>query len=506
MANSSKSNWLTWLIVAVVLGGAGYGAWYWRSQQKTAGGAISFRTNLVARADIVQAVTANGALNPVRIVTVGSQISGIITEMNVDFNSKVKAGDVLARIDASTYERDMSSAQADLANSQAALELAEFNFKRSKELFAGKLVSEADYQQNEVSLHQAQAVVKTRQAAVERAKVNLDRTVITAPISGMIISRKVEAGQTVAASLNTPELFTIANDLAKMQIEAAVSEADVGGIEEGQQVKFTVDAFVGRQFNGRVRQVRYAAVTNQNVVTYTSVVEVDNKDLKLRPGMTANVSIIVAQRTNILRVPNTALRFRPPEGAIIGSTNDAIAKAAGGPPAAAPGAKPVELATSGPFAGLPVPPWMGGGSFRRPTEQERSDYEGTLTADQKAKYQQIVAEMRARFAQMAQGGGGPGGAGGAPGGMGGSGGPRPSIQNEGPAIRTVYILDSEKSTPGKPVLKAVSVKTGVSDSSNTEISEGLKEGDVVVVGTIGTATAASTAPANPFAFGGGGRR
>ena len=499
MANSSNSGWLKWLLILAVLGGGGYSYWRWQAKRSSAAATPEFRTNVVARGEITQAVTANGALNPVRIVTVGSQISGIITELNVDFNSKVKEGDVLAKIDASTYERAMARAKADLANAQAGMELAEYNFKHSKELFDTKLVSESDYEANLVALHQADANVKIRQASVDSAQVDLDRTIISAPISGIVISRKVDAGQTVAASFNTPEMFTIANDLAKMQIEAAVSEADVGGVAEAQKVNFTVDAFPGRQFVGTVRQVRFAAITNQNVVTYTTVVEVDNRDLKLRPGMTANVSIITASRTNVVRVPTSALRFRPPEGSVIGSTNDAVAKVEGGAPKAAKSDKPVELATTGPFAGLPIPPWQTGGERRRPSDQERTDYEASLTADQKAKYQQVVAEMRARFAQGGQGGGGGGG------GMGGGG--AKAAAPEGPAIRTVFVLDKERSAPGKPVLQAVTVKTGISDGTNTEVSEGLKEGDVIITGAT-SATASATAPvASPFGspFGGGRR-
>lgn len=500
MAKSFKSTGINLLVALALLGGV-YAAWRWQSQRKTSSAAADYRTNVVARGEITQAVTANGALNPVRIVTVGSQISGIITELKVDFNSKVKEGDVLAKIDAATYERALARDVADLANSQAALELAEFNFKHSKELFDAKLISESDHVQNVVALHQAEANLKIKQAAVDSAKVDLDRTVITAPISGMVISRKVDAGQTVAASFSTPEMFTIANDLQKMQIEAMVSEADVGGIEEGQKANFTVDAFPGRQFVGSVTQVRYSATTNQNVVTYTTVVGVNNRDMKLRPGMTANVSIITAQRTNTIRIPNAALRFRPPETAVIGSTNDAVAKAAGGKVSIAPAGKTVELATSGPFAGLPIPPWQAGGERRRPTDQERSDYETTLTAEQKAKYQQIVAEMRARFAA--------GGAGGGSGGMtGGGAAPAKSSAADGPAIRTVYLIDRERSTPVRPVLQAVSVKTGISDGTNTEISEGLKEGDVLVIGVSSSVSAAAPTPASPFGggpFGGGPR-
>jgi HlyD family secretion protein len=510
MAGAKKFHFLRWLVILVVLSGVVLGGVSYLKNSKDP--AMEFKTTPVARGEITQVVTANGALNPVRTVTVGSQISGIITELKVDFNSKVREGDELVKIDPATYERALARAVADLANSQAGLELAKFNAKRSKQLYAEKLISETEFEQAEVALQQADANVKIRQASVDSAKVDLDRTTIYAPISGMVISRKVDAGQTVAASFNTPELFTIANDLTKMQIETLVSEADIGGVEEGQKVNFTVDAFPGRRFSGRVNQVRFAPVTNQNVVNYTTVVEVDNKDLKLRPGMTANATIITAQRTNVFHVPNAALRFRPPDDAVIGSTNDVVAKAAGTNAPPTQSNKKPEIATSGPLAGLPIPPWQTGGERRRPTEQERSDYEASLTPEQKGKYQQVMAEMRARFAQRAQGEGA-GGGGGGPGGGGGfsamSGGGRGGTQSDGPAIRKVYLLDKERSAPGKPVLSAVTVKTGISDGTNTEVQEGLKEGDMVITGTTTTSTTTAAAPTvNPFGgpFGGGRRR
>src|SRR5688572_27518122 len=283
-ARRRKSSPLPWVLAVVFLAAAGGGAyWYFnRANTKPA----EFRTTKIVRDDITQTVTANGQLAAVNNVQVGTQISGIITEINVDFNSKVKKDQVIAKIDPSTYERNLSQVEAELANAAASLELNEFEFKRAKELFEGKLISESEYIRAQVALHQAQAVVKMRQANVDRAKVDLERTIINAPIDGIVITRNIEVGQTVAASFNTPTLFFIANDLAKMQIEAAVSEADVGGVEEGQPVNFTVEAFI-RPFKGQVKQVRYAPITNQNVVTYTAIVEVDNADLKLRPGMTA---------------------------------------------------------------------------------------------------------------------------------------------------------------------------------------------------------------------------
>jgi HlyD family secretion protein len=477
-------SWLKPVLLLLVLAAAGAGAWYYFFRTSTVA-AVQFRTAPVVRGDVVQEVTANGSLSPVKNVEVGSQVSGIIEKINVDYNSHVKEGEVIAQIDPSTYKQNLIQAEAELANSQAALELADVNARRAEELFKNKLISAAEHDSTIAALHQAQAVLKTREASVFRAKVDLSRTTITAPINGVVISRAVDEGQTVAASFNTPKLFVIANDLAKMQIEAAVSEADVGGVEEGQKVTFTVEAFQNRKFSGQVQQVRFAPITNQNVVTYTAVVQVDNSDLKLRPGMTATARIITAQKSNVLRIPNAALRFRPPPSVtVLGSTN-----------AAAGGSTNRASAVALDSTGMPIPPWRA--ESRRPTPGEREKFEASLTAEQRERYQKMMQEMRARFAE----GGGPGG------GMGGGGGaPR---RPEGPTTGTVYLVAA--TTPGaqeKPTLKPVTVKAGITDGSTTEILEGLKEGDVVVTGTGTSATAATPEPTrNPFMpFGGGGRR
>ena len=489
MARRKGTGWGKWIFILLLLGGAGYGGWRWygkREKQES----IEYKTATVTRGELVQQVTANGQISPVKNVTVGTQVSGIIKEMFVDFNSRVTNGQVIARIDPSTYEQNLDQADAELANSKSALEYAELSYKRAKELTASKLLPASDFDKAAVDLHQAESVVKMREAAVRRAKVDLERTTIFAPIDGMVISRTVDVGQTVAASFNTPTLFNIANDLSKMQIDAMVSEADVGGVEEGQSVTFTVDAFPQRKFRGSVKQVRFAPTTNQNVVTYTTVVEVNNDDLKLRPGMTANANILVAEHTDVLRIPNSALRFRPPPGAVIeGITNAAAEKTK------------VELATSGPFAGLPIPPWQAQGERRRPTDQERAAYESSLTPEQKQKYQEIIAAMRAARAAQGEGGGGAGGSG---------GGERPRrSEPTGPRSQTIYLLENEASATGaeKIVLKPVTVRVGISDGANTEVLEGLKEGDVVVTGTV-SSTADSAAPASPFGnpFGGPRRR
>src|SRR6266581_2905971 len=277
------------------------------------GGAATYQTANVTRGPITQAVTATGTLNPVLNVQVGSQVSGNISKLFADFNSQVKAGQVVAQIDPALFQATVTQAEGDLANAQAALELAKVNGTRTQELFAKKTSSQADVDQAMANLHQAEANVKIKQGALDKAKADLDHCTITSPIDGVVISRSVDVGQTVAASLQAPVIFAIANDLTKMQIDANVAEADVGVVKVEQNVDFTVDAFPMRTFHGKVVQVRNAPITVQNVVTYDTVIGVSNPDLKLKPGMTANVSIVVAHRDDVLQIKNAALRYRPPD-------------------------------------------------------------------------------------------------------------------------------------------------------------------------------------------------
>jgi len=278
-------------------------------------GAENYQIATVTRGAITQAVTATGTLNPVVNVQVGSQVSGNIAKLFVDFNSQVKAGQVVAQIDPALFQAAVTQAEGDLASAQATLELAKVNATRTQELFARKTSSQADLDQATANLHQAEANVKIKQGALDKAKADLDHCTIPSPIDGVVISRNVDVGQTVAASLQAPIIFQIANDLTKMQIDANVAEADVGVLEVGQDVDFTVDAFPMRTFHGKVVQVRNAPITVQNVVTYDTVIGVSNPDLRLKPGMTANVSIIVAQKDNVLQIKNAALRYRPAETA-----------------------------------------------------------------------------------------------------------------------------------------------------------------------------------------------
>jgi HlyD family secretion protein len=333
---TKKRSWKRMALIAGVLVLAGLGVWYAKFRRDSA---PQYQSVEVTSGDLTQVVTAAGQINPVTNVTVGCQISGPISKLYVDWNSPVTNGQIVALIDPAIYQANLHSAEGDLANSEAALELARVNAGRSKELLANRLIPQSDDDQAVATLHQAEATVEIKQAALELAKVNLQYCTIYSPVDGMVISRNVDVGQTVAASLNAPTLFVIANDLTKMQIDTDVAESDIGGVEEGQKTDFTVDAFPNRTFHGLVVQVRNSPITVQNVVTYDTVVGVNNPDMKLKPGMTANVSIIVAERSNVLKIPNAALRFRPPEAAT-NSTPRVVAGGAGSPPGGSPGQHP----------------------------------------------------------------------------------------------------------------------------------------------------------------------
>ncbi len=399
--------WLPLLVVGALAGG---GWWYThRSKNEEP----EYQTGAVTLGEITQAVTATGTLNPVLNVQVGSQISGNIQTLGADFNSSVKAGQMVAQLDPAIYQAIVHQAEGDLANATAQWELTQQTAARKKELVAQKAAAQADLDTALANLHQAEASIQMKKANLEKAKVDLDHCTIYSPIDGTVISRAVDVGQTVAAAMNAPVIFTIANDLTKMQIDSNVAEADVGNVEVGQKVDFTVDAFPYRTFHGDVKQVRNAAVVSQNVVTYDVVISVDNADLKLKPGMTANVGIVIAHKESVLRLPNAALRFRPPDL----NATPAPSPAPGGP--------------SG--SGQPA-----GGGKRPP-----------------------------------------------------SAGPR--------AEKTLYTLGRDN----KPA--PLKVKLGITDGISTEILEGLKEGDLVIIGATfpaGASSAAGGPPRNPLSGGG----
>jgi len=487
-------------VVAVALLGAGF--WYWNHREEDAAEG-AYRTTPVERGDIRVAISATGTLSAISTVTVGSQISGQVTDVLVDFNSQVKKGDVLARIDPSTYEAQIeqgtaqiASASASLAQARATLRNAELDYQRKADLGKQKLVAQSDVDLARAALDQARAQVNSSQAQIRQqtastqtTRVNLQRTVITSPVDGVVLTRTIEPGQTVAANFSAPELFTIAEDLSKMKIELAVDESDIGQVKVGQVVSFTADAFADRQFKGSVEQVRLAATTTNNVVTYPVVVTVDNSDGTLLPGLTVNAEIEVSKRDKVLKVSNAALRYKP------------AANAAGAPPAQGQG-----------------PQRVGGGGSGITDDLARTVAELKVNPQQQAAFDAAVAAVRerqaARQAQAAQGGNSMfGGGRGGPQGMvviGGSGSGAMQaqmrqrmadrFQQDFAAFRSGLddaqkqkwdaalgaLLNAKRAAiyrlvDGKP--EPVMVRIGASDGTATEVSGGgLKEGDQIVTG------------------------
>jgi HlyD family secretion protein len=415
------------LAVVVVVGG---GLWYFIRRGK-GDEAPKYRTEAAARGDVTMSVTATGSISAVTTVQVGSQVSGIISKLYVDFNSKVEQGQLLAELDPTPLEATVAQRRADVTQAQVQQRNAKIQFDREARLLDQKLVPQSEYDTAKATLDGAQAQVDQAKAALLQANTNLGYTKIHSPINGVVVARQYDIGQTVAASFQAPTLFTIAQDLTKMQVAADVDQSDIGRVQVGQTATFTVDAYPEEKFNGRIKEVRLNATSNQNVVTYPVILEVPNPDGKLRPLMTADVSIQVAQVKDVLRVPNAALRFRPM------ATGDDATRGAGGRPGA--------TGASG-----------GSGGFQRNAGQGEGGRSGSA------------------------GGGTPvGSPGGAPGGGGGAG-PRMGGRREGGAEgggQTVFVLGVD----GK--LRPVHVKTGISDGRYTQVLEGeIKEGDNIVVG------------------------
>ncbi|MCC2956164.1 efflux RND transporter periplasmic adaptor subunit [Massilia sp. IC2-477] len=272
-----------------------------------------YRSTAVDMGAIKQTVTATGTINPVALVNVGSQVSGTVVELNADFNDRVTKGQVLLKLDPTIFNAQIRQAEASRASSMANLKLAEANYHRNQQLVTQNFVSSTVLDQSKREMDVARANVQLAQAQLDRARADLNNSVIRSPIDGVIIKRTIDLGQTVAASFNTPNLFQIARDLTKMQIDTSVSEADVGPLKDGLPARFVVDAYPDREFHATMRQFRLAANVVQNVVTYNVVLDVDNKDEMLKPGMTAQVRLVVANRPNVMRIPTTALRFTLPE-------------------------------------------------------------------------------------------------------------------------------------------------------------------------------------------------
>ncbi len=494
-----KSLLPTILLGAAVVALLGGGAWYWAAHKGNAAES-AYRTATVERGDIRVAISATGTLSAISTVTVGSQISGQVTDVLVDYNSEVKKGDVLARIDPSTYEAQIAQGNAQIANAQASLKQAqatlanaELDYNRKADLGRQKLVAQSDVDlaraardQARAQVNAAQAQIRQQTASTQTTRVNLDRTVIRSPVDGVVLTRTIEAGQTVAASLQAPELFTIAEDLSKMKIELVVDEADIGQVKVGQAVSFTVDAFADRQFRGEVQQVRLSATTTNNVVTYPVVVSVDNTDGTLLPGLTVNAEIEVSKRDGILKISNAALRYKP-TGEQANAATAAQAPQAGQSRNGGVSDDLVRVA----------------GTLQLKPEQQAA-FDAALTA--------LRERQAARMAQAQQGGasmfgGGPGG-GPRMVASGGGGGALQAQMRQRMAERMqqdfapfraaldeaqrqrwdgeLRTLLGAKRAPvyalvgGKPEM--VQVRVGASDGTSTEVSGAVKEGDVVVVG------------------------
>jgi HlyD family secretion protein len=442
---------LLWLFLVPVLLAGGFFLLRGRGE------APQFTTGAIDRGDVVQVVGATGILEAVTTVQLGSQVSGTIKSLHADFNSTVKKGQVVARLDPAIFDARLGQAQANLLAARANVERARSTvedmrqkYARAKELATQKLLPTTELETAKANFDGAVAQVKASEAAesqsqasVNQAKLDLSHTIIDTPIDGVVISRNVDVGQTVAASFQAPVLFVIANDLAQMRVNAAVDEADVGRVRERQDVVFHVDAFPEREFKGVIEQVRLNPTTVSNVVSYNTIVAVDNRDLLLRPGMTATVSIVVRKAENALRLPAAALRFRP-EGFQRPTGGGAPGQAAAGGQASAGG----QGAPGGMGMGRPGGQGPQGGAWARPA-------------------------------------GGPGGPGGA----------------RGPGRPTTVFVPDEKGQP-----KPMDVRIGVSDGQFVEVREGLVEGALVITGNeIPGARAAGAGPrpgtspsTNPF--------
>jgi HlyD family secretion protein len=329
MKRVSKKIWIVSALLALIAAGVLVGGVLPAAKERRAARqAPSLLTQTVSVGEVRRSISASGSLKPVSLVDVGTQISGTIRALHVDYNAEVKAGQVLAQLDPSLLDADLAQVQAQQRSAQTQYELAQTRLARSSQLYSQGFIARAEVDEANAAVRSAKASVDQFGAAVSRAAKNRSNAQIVSPVSGTVVAREVQVGQTVAASLQTPVLFRIAKDLRDMQIEMNVSEADVGFMKDGQAVRFTVDAYPERSFTGSVHQVRNNPITQQNVVTYTVIVRTRNEDLALRPGMTAYVSVIVGERQQVVRVPNAALRYEP-----------AVASKASGP-AVAPSVTP----------------------------------------------------------------------------------------------------------------------------------------------------------------------
>lgn len=299
------------ITVAIILLGLVGGGFYYYQKNKILRPEQLYRLQEITRGDVAQSVSANGTLNPVTLISVGAQVSGRVSKLYVDFNDHVEKGQILLTLDDSLFTAQIAQSEGTVRNAQASVELAQANEARMRSLFAQEYVSKQELDQSVQALKSARAQLDTARGQLRRDQTNLSYSIIRSPVSGVVVDRVVDVGQTVAASFQTPTLIKIAQDLSKMQIDSTFAEADIGNIKVGQQAKFSVDAFPNRNFEGAVKQLRLNATVTANVVTYDVVISVDNPEKILLPGMTAYVNIMVAKHDNVLLAPNAALRFRP---------------------------------------------------------------------------------------------------------------------------------------------------------------------------------------------------
>lgn len=485
-----------WLAVFALIGAAAIVAWYMLG---TSASAETYVTTPVRRGPIAAVVAATGTVNPVITVQVGSQVSGQVASLDADFNSVVHKGQVIATLDPSNLQAQVARDRANVASASAALEKARVEadnaargFARAENLKAQALIPESDYDSAQAAAAGAAASVKTAQASVAEAQaslriseVNLDHATILSPVDGIVISRTVDVGQTVAASLQAPTLFTIAQDLRKMEVHMNVAESDIGRLQVAQPATFTVDAYPSDRFRGTISEIRNAPTTIQNVVTYEAVIDVNNDDLRLKPGMTANVSVVVAERADALLVPNAALRFKPPESAMkVGDdegSGKSKASSQGSGAYASTGAGNRGSGGGRGSEGSARGGASGGrnGAARGGDGGDRRAGVGANGADSNAGGTVEGGSPRGTAPSNSDGASGSGAA------------PSRSAQpgsrsRPGPSI---WILDGE--TPRK-----VSVKTGITDGAWSEIVSGeVQEGDPAITELSATAAAAQARPA-----------
>jgi HlyD family secretion protein len=469
-----------------------------------------FRFDKASKGDLTAFVTATGTINPVISVDVGTQVSGIVAKLYADFNSVVKQGQVIAQIDPTFLEQSVKDAEASLDKAKAQYADSKRNLDREKALLERGLDSQLNYDASLTTYESNAATLKSAQASLDRAKINLAYATIYAPVSGVVINRAVNVGQTVAASFSSPTLYTIANDLSKMQVLTTVDESDIGRISIGQQASFSVDAYPDETFNGTISQIRLNPVTIQNVVNYTVVIDVKNDQLKLMPGMTANVKILVASSQSVLRVPNLALRFQPPADVIdttrVNALREAFASSAGVRGNATPsgGVMVNDPDPSAPGSGRAQGEGANGGRqlFQALRDSIKSAHGGEITQED------LRNEMQKAIAARGTGNRKPAVVI-APRRVTSTKGPQYGIDVRFPEYQKseyvplhqagrarVWILNAK----GK--LEPVFVRTGVTDGKFTEVTgAGLKEGDQIVMGVTSSADAAGDQTRNPLAGG-----